>query len=213
MALRVLRDVVALEEHGKQFIDNNAGVLVVQRVVFGGAVRGAIAVPCSVLDITNGPWRSYQPHAFFDVESNMAKANFVAFEVNRYPSVQSCEHACTWFRIQTNLGLAHNTLQAYGRALNDFLAFTGKSGTGVVAASREHISAWVRDLLSRPNNRSNKAILVDSGVGLSNATLQQRITAVRLFYDFLIEEGMRSTNPVGRGRYTARKGFASKGER
>ena len=108
---------------------------------------------------------------------------------------------------------AHNTLQAYGRALNDFLAFTGKSGASVVAASREHISAWVRDLLSRPNNRSNKAILIDSGVGLSNATLQQRITAVRLFYDFLIEEGMRSTNPVGRGRYTARKGFASKGER
>ena len=180
---------------------------------FSSAVRGAIAVACSVLDITKGPWRSYQPHAVFDVESNMAKANFVAFEVNRYPSVQSCEHARTWFRIQTNLGLAHNTLQAYGRALNDFLAFTGKSGTGVVAASREHISAWVRDLLSRPNNRSNKAILIDSGVGLSNATLQQRITAVRLFYDFLIEEGMRSTNPVGRGRYTARKGFASKGDR
>jgi len=143
----------------------------------------------------------------------MAKANFVAFEVNRYPSVQSCEDACTWFRIQTNLGLAHNTLQAYGRALNDFLAFTGKSGASIVAASREHISAWVRDLLSRSNNRSNKAILIDSGVGLSNATLQQRITAVRLFYDFLIEEGMRSTNPVGRGRYTARNGFASKGER
>ena len=110
-------------------------------------------------------------------------------------------------------GLAHNTLQAYGRALNDFLAFTSKSGASIVAVSREHISAWVRDLLSRPNNRSNKAILIDSRVGLSNATLQQRITAVRLFYDFLIEEGMRSTNPVGRGRYTARKGFASKGER
>ena len=107
----------------------------------------------------------------------MAKANFVAFEVNRYSSVQSCKDACTWFRIQTNLGLAHNTLQAYGRALNDFLAFTSKSGASIVAASREHISAWVRDLLSRPNNRSNKAILIDSGVGLSNATLQQRFGA------------------------------------
>jgi hypothetical protein len=108
-------------------------------------VRGAITVNYSVLDITKGPWRSHQPHAFFDVESNMAKANFVAFEVNRYPSVQSCEHACTWFRIQTNLGLAHNTLQAYGRALNDFLVFTSKSGASIVAASCEHISAWVRD--------------------------------------------------------------------
>ena len=82
----------------------------------------------------------------------MAKANFVAFEVNRYPSVQSCKDACTWFRIQTNLGLAHNTLQAYGRALNDFLAFTSKSGASIASASREHISAWVRDLLRKSGN-------------------------------------------------------------
>lgn len=26
--------------------------------------------------------------------------------------------------------------------------------------------------------------------------------AVRLFYDFLMEEGLRESNPVGRGRYT-----------
>ena len=142
----------------------------------------------------------------------MAKSA-VAFEVDRYPSLRSCEHACTWFRIQTNLGLAHNTLHAYGRSLNDFLGFTGKSGVDAINASREHISGWVRDLLSRPNHRSGKAILIDSGVGLSNATLQQRITAVRLFYDFLMEEGLRPTNPVGRGRYTPRTGFASKGER
>jgi site-specific recombinase XerD len=41
-----------------------------------------------------------------------------------------------------------------------------------------------------------------SGAGLAAATLQLRITAVRLFYDFLVEEGLRATNPVGRGRYT-----------
>ena len=134
---------------------------------FSTTVRSATTVVLSVLDITKGPWHSHQPHPLFDVESNMAKANFVAFEINRYPSVQSCEDACTWVRIQTNLGLAHNTLQAYCRALNDFLAFTSKSGASIVAASREHISAWVRELLSRPNNRSNKAILIDSGVGLS----------------------------------------------
>src|SRR5689334_1601224 len=123
----------------------------------------------------------------------------VAFEVNRYPALLSCEHACAWFRIQTNLGLAQNTLHAYARSLNDFLAFTGKSGAAVITASREHISVWVRDLLLRPNCRSSKAVVIDSGAGLSNATLQQRITAVRLFYDFVIEEGLRSTNPVGRG--------------
>ena len=45
-------------------------------------------------------------------------------------------------------------------------------------------------------------VALDSGVGLSNATLQQRLVPVRLFYDYLIEEGLRDSNPVGRGRYT-----------
>jgi integrase len=45
-------------------------------------------------------------------------------------------------------------------------------------------------------------VALDSGAGLSNATLQQRLVPVRLFYDFLVEEGLRQSNPVGRGRYT-----------
>jgi site-specific recombinase XerD len=51
------------------------------------------------------------------------------------------------------------------------------------------------------------------GQGSQNATLQQRITAVRLFYDYLMEEGHRPTNPVGRGRYTPGKGFAGARDR
>ena len=34
-------------------------------------------------------------------------------------------------------------------------------------------------------------LALDSGAGLSNATLQQRLVPVRLFYDFLMEEGLR----------------------
>jgi integrase/recombinase XerD len=43
-------------------------------------------------------------------------------------------------------------------------------------------------------------VSIDSGSGLANATLQQRLVPVRLFYDCLIEEGLRESNPVGRGR-------------
>lgn len=46
-------------------------------------------------------------------------------------------------------------------------------------------------------------VVLDSGAGLAYATLQQRVVAVRLFYDFLVEEGLRESNPVGRGRYAA----------
>jgi integrase len=49
-------------------------------------------------------------------------------------------------------------------------------------------------------------VSIDSGAGLSNATLQQRLVPVRLLYDFLIEEGLRESNPVGRGRYTPGRG-------
>jgi integrase len=37
--------------------------------------------------------------------------------------------------------------------------------------------------------------------------MQQRLTVVRFFYDYLIEEGVRTNNPVGRGRYTPGTGF------
>lgn len=41
-------------------------------------------------------------------------------------------------------------------------------------------------------------MVIDSGAGLANATLQQRLVAVRLFYDFLIEEACASrTRSVG----------------
>ncbi len=46
---------------------------------------------------------------------------------------------------------------------------------------------------------ARNVVALSSGAGLANATLQLRITVVRLFYDFLVEEGVRDRNPVGRG--------------
>ena len=51
------------------------------------------------------------------------------------------------------------------------------------------------------------------GPGLANATLQQRLTAVRLFFGFLVDEGLMRTNPVGRGRYALSRGFGGRAER
>lgn len=56
-------------------------------------------------------------------------------------------------------------------------------------------------------------VTLASGVGLSNATLQQRLVALRLFYDYLMEEGIRESNPVGRGRYTPGKAYGRARER
>jgi integrase len=43
--------------------------------------------------------------------------------------------------------------------------------------------------------------------------MQQRLTVVRLFYDYLMEEGLRANNPVGRGRYTPGTAFGGARER
>ncbi|MFN8475528.1 MAG: tyrosine-type recombinase/integrase [Anaerolineae bacterium] len=120
----------------------------------------------------------------------------------RYPHVAQHVHARTWLTIQANLGRAANTIEAYGRALDDFLAFSSQRQVEPDTATREHIAAYVHDLASRANPHSTLT------TGLANATLRQRLTAVRLYYDYLLEEGQRTTNPVGRGKYTPSTGFA-----
>jgi site-specific recombinase XerD len=130
-----------------------------------------------------------------------------------YPAVTASEIARAWLRIEANLGLSGNTIDAYGRALDDYLAFSSRTDTEIVSANRDHVAAYVHELSSRKNPKNTNVLVIDSGVGLANATLQQRITAVRLFYDFLIEEGHRTSNPVGRGRYTPGRCFGGARER
>ena len=81
--------------------------------------------------------------------------------------------------------------------------------TGSIRSLRDGPTSpvFVRELTVAAEPSGINVVALDSGVGLSNATLQQRLVAVRLFYDFLVEEGVRESNPVGRGRYTPRGGF------
>ena len=133
----------------------------------------------------------------------------------RFPLVDEHLHARTWLKVQSDLGLSSNTIAAYGRGLNDYLHFACSIGVDPLLASREHIALYVAELRSRPSPRSAG---IGTGaklgrVGLANATMQLRLTAVRLFYDFLVEEGVRETNPVGRGRYTPGKCYGAAAER
>lgn len=132
---------------------------------------------------------------------------------DRFPRVHSLEVGKKWLEIQHMLGLATNTVEAYGRGLEDFLRWCESAEVVAANAGRGDLAGYVGDLRSRPGPRGRGVVDLESGAGLSNATMQQRLTAVRLFFDFLIEEGQRDTNPVGRGRYTAGKGFGGKRER
>ena len=130
----------------------------------------------------------------------------------RYPTVSQTLPARAWLGLQARLGLAPNTVAAYGRALEDYLAFCLARRIDAEAATRGEIAGYVHDLLQRPGSRGANVRALDSGAGLANATLQQRLTAVRLFYDHLVEEGRREDNPVGRGRYTPGKAFGGRRE-
>jgi integrase/recombinase XerD len=118
----------------------------------------------------------------------------------------SCQE---WLQIQINLGRSPNTVAAYRRGLADFLAFSETIKLDIHNATREHVSLYVRSLLTRPVVRRDA---VDVSALLANATVHHRITIVRLYYDYLVEEGLRETNPVGRGgRLTGRAGPSKRG--
>jgi integrase/recombinase XerD len=122
----------------------------------------------------------------------------------RYPHLS--EQAQKWLTIGAMLGLAANTIEAYGRSLEEFFNFCEQGQVEVHQAKREHIARYVQDMAVRPRHQPGQ-------VGLANATMQQRLTALRLFYDFLVEEGWRERNPVGRGRYVPGKNYARVGDR
>src|SRR5205823_2791795 len=80
---------------------------------------------------------------------------------------------------------SRNTLEAYCRALERFLRFLSDRQLSVAGVTRSDIGAYLGAMQSVT-------------VPISNATVQQRITVLRLFYGYLVEEGVCATNPVMR---------------
>lgn len=87
----------------------------------------------------------------------------------------------------TDLGRAPRTIDAYARGLAEYLLVCERDGIDPVAAKRLHVAAFVKELSTRPSRRGGNVVVLDSGAGLANATLQQRLVPVPLFYDYLIE--------------------------
>ena len=119
----------------------------------------------------------------------------------QYPLVVQYELARNWLQRQAHLQLAPNTVDAYGRCLNDYLAFCARHNIQPEAVTRDLVALYVQDLAHRPNPKGANMLSLEHGRGLSNSTMQQRITVLRLFCDSLIEQQLRQDNPVGRGHY------------
>jgi integrase/recombinase XerD len=114
----------------------------------------------------------------------------------KFPLVGVHEHGRRWLQFTANIGRAPNTVLAYGRALEDHLRFCSLVGADPLLVKADVVAAWIGDLLERP---------------VANATIQLRVVAVRSFYDFLVEDGLRERNPVRRGQSGRRGGRARQG--
>jgi site-specific recombinase XerD len=99
-----------------------------------------------------------------------------------------------WLTFQSQRGLSRNTLEAYSRGLEVFLRFLADQQLLISAVTRAQIGTYL-------------ATMQSDGGAISNATIQQRITVLRLFYSHLVDEGLCSKNPVvhDRGRVLVRR--------
>ncbi len=131
----------------------------------------------------------------------------------RYPQVANKIQAKAWIQMQAHLDRAPNTIDVYARGLEDYFHFCEQNGIQWEGATSEHIALYVHDLATRPNPHGAKLRGHSELVGLANATMHQRLTVVRLLYQYMIEEGLRLTNPVGKGRYVRSNGFGGQRER
>jgi integrase/recombinase XerD len=112
---------------------------------------------------------------------------------SRYPFVAADPQCRSWLTVLDNLGRSPATVDAYGRGLDQYLSFCAALGVKPADATLEHVSLFVRHLRGEDEPHSGAT------TGVSNATLQQRLTALRLWYDYLVYGGWRERNPVPRG--------------
>lgn len=118
---------------------------------------------------------------------------------SHYPLAAAEPHGRSWLTLLGNLGRSPATVDAYGRGLDHYLRFCRDLDMDAPSATLEHVSLFVRYL----NGEADGA---PARVRVGNATLQQRLTAVRLWYDHLVYQGVRELNPVLRGQYAAAGG-------
>jgi integrase/recombinase XerD len=175
---------------------------------FGGSPEGDRRCPHA----GDPPRHGEHPDGRSDTLATMALESDLSSQLRweKFPTLATHKLARKQLLIEAALGLSPNTLEAYGRAREDFLRFCETHEVEATQATKETLALWVRGMLTRPG-----AVRVDdsgsgSRLGLANATIQQKLTAVRLFFDYLMDQGVRISNPVGYGRYSPGRAMLGK---
>lgn len=113
----------------------------------------------------------------------------------RYRRVSENPHTREWLKFQAARGLAANTIEAYGRDLDRYLGFLETENIPFHSVIRPTIGAYIRSITQLEVPRVSREGM-EGRRTLANATLQQHLTVVRLFHDFLVEERVCTRNPL-----------------
>ena len=127
-----------------------------------------------------------------------------------YPHAGRVSEARTWLDIQAKRMLSKNTIDSYGRSLDDMLGFAEAHGFSPATATRERMAEYVNELTHRESDHHQKLVRLGSGGCLSNATIQLRLTVARLFFEHLVVEGVLRSNPIGRSFRSRHPGAESR---
>jgi len=135
------------------------------------------------------------PSAHLSATEKRMKSSQLVNEIrwDRIPFVAGHRDARAWLSFQACRGLALNTLDAYGRNLERYLRFLSAEGKQPHEIRQETVGACLRNLV-KPSSTEGEPDL-----RMANATIQQHLAVLRMFYDFLVEEERCTRNPFRRG--------------
>ena len=108
------------------------------------------------------------------------------------------EHAYEWLVLLQNLKRSPATVDAYGRGLLQYFSFCKDYNIIAAEATLQDISVYVRWMQGDDAGSHDRS-------PLANSTIHQRLTAIRLWYDHLLYQGVIETNPVPRSHYLYRQ--------
>src|SRR5260370_12572448 len=97
-----------------------------------------------------------------------------------YPLVTEEPHAHAWLEIQAMLGLAKNTIHAYGRGANDYLAFCQRTARPFLEATTADIIAYMSDMPPANTPTSENIPFSPQASVPANSTMHPLSRAVRL---------------------------------
>ena len=114
---------------------------------------------------------------------------------SKYAAVAGEPAARRWLSLLDARGKDEKTLDAYGRVVSDFLLFLRVLGVATCDANEEHVARYIQSMHGRGPRKPGAA----RPRALKNATMRQRLTAVRSLYDDLLRRELVAEHPCPRG--------------